>query len=435
MTMQPARPPAADPVQDYFYYQVEDRTITHGEGIQVFDSEGRSYIDCGAGTFNLSLGYSHPEIVRVIRDQAERLVHCSSSYQTDPTRTLVEELVRVSPLNLNRVHLKVSGGSTANEGAIKMAMVATGRHEVITLFRSHLGQTMMMTQLSGNAFRREPFPGGWGGSLKVPDPYCRRCFYKQRPDSCKMLCVERISDFMEYASSGQVACIVVEPISGNGGNIVPPPGYFPALRAFCDQHGIVLILDEVQTGFGRTGSMFAAQHFDVRPDILTFGKGLGGSGAQVAGILTEPKYQVLPIEHHSFTNGANVLAAAAGVKTIEILERPGFLENVKRTGAHIRTRLRDLARRFRFIGDVRGVGLMIGFEIDGPDGAPDVALTNTLAARAPQHGLLLRTSRYGRGNVIKIRPPLTLSLDEADLICDRLDALFARASRREQGPL
>ena len=419
-----------DPVRDHFYYHVSSISMTHGEGIYVFDAGGRSYIDCGAGTFNLSLGYGHPEVIGAIRDQAERLIHCSSSFQTDPTRRLVEELVRVSPPNLDRVHIKVSGGSTANEGAIKIAQVATGREQVISLFRSHLGQTMMMTQLSGNAFRREPFPVVWGGSLNVPDPYCHRCFYKQRPETCNMLCVERIEDFIEYASSGRVACIIVEPISGNGGNIVPPPDYFPRLRRLCDEHGILLIFDEVQTGFGRTGHMFAADHFGVRPDILTFGKGLGGSGVQIAGILTEQRYQVLPSEHHAFTYGANVLAAAAAVKTLEILERPGFLENVRATGAHVLMRLREMASQHAHMGDVRGVGLMIGFEIVGPGNTPNAALANELAARAVEHGLLLRTSRYGRGNVIKIRPPLTLTMEEADLICDRLDALFLQFSRR-----
>jgi 4-aminobutyrate aminotransferase-like enzyme len=412
----------------HFYYDVSSIEITRGEGIYVYDREGREYIDCGSGTFNLSLGYSHPEVVAAMREQMELLIHCSSSFPTRATVALVDELVKVSPPNLDRVHLKVSGGSTANEGAIKMAQMATGKHQVISLFRSHLGQTMMMTQLSGNAFRREPFPAFGCSGLNVPDPYCHRCFYKHTPETCGMLCVERIHDFLEYASSGNVACILVEPISGNGGNILPPPGYFDALRKLCDEHKILLILDEIQTGFGRTGFMFGAEYFGVRPDILTFGKGLGGSGAQVAGILTESRYAGLPVEHHGFTYGANALAAAAGLKTLEIIQRPDFLQNVRTVGAHIMRRLEEIKRHTSMIDDVRGAGLMIGMEVVDSGGKPSAELANKLAHDAVDLGLLLRTSRYGRGNVVKVRPALNITLAEADKICDRLEQLFKRVA-------
>jgi 4-aminobutyrate aminotransferase-like enzyme len=322
------------------------------------------------------------------------------------------------------VHPKVSGGSSANEGAIKMAQYATGRSEVITLFRSHLGQTMMMASMSGNAFRKAPFPMLYPGSIQVPDPYCHRCFYNQERGKCGLLCVERIDDFIEFASNGQVAAILIEPISGNGGNVVPPDGYLQRLRQFCDQHDIVLIFDEIQTGIGRTGHMFAAQHFGVEPDAITTAKGLGGSGAQVAAILTNDRLAGLPAHHHSFTYGSNLMAAAAANVTLDIVAQPAFLANVRATGNYILDRLIDLQSRYPVIGDVRGVGLMIGFELDEPDGSPAVDLTNHLAKKAMEHGLIMRTSRYGYGNVLKIRPPLILTLAEADELCDRLEHLF-----------
>lgn len=239
-----------------------------------------------------------------------------------------------------------------------------------------------------------------------------------------MMCVDRIDDFLEYASSGQVAAIIVEPISGNGGNIVPPDGYLEKLRYFCDEHNIVLIFDEIQTGIGRTGHMFAADYFGVQPDALTTAKGLGGSGAQVAGILTNDWLSGMPSYHHSFTYGANLLSCAAASVTLDIVSQPKFLANVTTTGDHIMSRLREMQRRYRFIGDVRGVGLMIGFELIREDGSPAVNLTNSLAKKAGDHGLILRTSRYGYGNVLKIRPPLILTMAEADAICDRVDALL-----------
>ncbi|UKD51070.1 aspartate aminotransferase family protein [Amycolatopsis sp. FU40] len=411
-------------VRDAIYYPVSDQSMQRGEGIYLYDLEDKEYIDCASATFNLSLGYGHPAVVSAIQQQAAELIHVTSSFQSAPISDLVRRLVEISPKNLTKVHLKVSGGSEANEGAVKMAQYATGKKDVITLFRSHLGQTMMMASLSGNAFRRQPFPLTYPGGLHVPDPYCFRCFYGQTRETCGLMCVDRIDDFIEFASSGRVAAVMVEPVSGNGGNIVPPDGYFQQLRKFCDERDIALIFDEIQTGIGRTGQMFAAQHFDVQPDAITVGKGLGGAGAQVAGILTNERLAGLPGNHHSFTYGANLLAAAAANATVDIIRQPEFLANVRSVGNHILARLAELKKSYPAIGDVRGIGLMLGMEIIEPDNSPAVKATNHLAAAAQRHGLIIRTSRYGYGNVLKIRPPLIMTHDEADIVCDRLEMLF-----------
>ncbi|HEU4409059.1 MAG TPA: aspartate aminotransferase family protein [Polyangiaceae bacterium] len=406
----------------HLYYEVQDLVVERGQGVFLFDQDGKSYIDCASGTFNLILGYSNSEVLEAVKQQADQLVHVTSSFQSGPVDEMVRRLVDIVPGNLTTIHPKVCSGSTANEGAIKIAQHFTGNRDIISHFRSHLGQTMMMTSLSGNAFRKEPFANLFPGGIQVPDPYCYRCFYKQKPETCNLLCVERIGDFIDYASSGRVACMIVEPISGNGGNVVPPPGYFRALKKLCDERGIVLILDEIQTGLGRTGRMWGADLFDIKPNIMTISKGLGGTGFQVSAIACEDKLRGLESHHHSFTYGANVLAAAAAAKTLEIVSRPGFLEHVRSLGAYILGRLDQMQRRFRFIGDVRGVGLMIGIEVVGANGEPDVELTNKICKSATAHGLLLRSSRYGYGNVFKIRPPLVMTDDEAVQMCDRLQA-------------
>ncbi|MFG2531020.1 aspartate aminotransferase family protein [Streptomyces sp. NPDC048516] len=406
------------------YYPVSDLRITRGSGIYVTDSDGRDYIDCASATFNLSLGYGHPGVLRAIREQSEKLIHATSSFQTDVINKLSARLVELAPKRLTKAHLKVSGGSTANEGAIKMAQRATGNRDVVTLFRSHVGQTMAMAGLSGNAFRKKSLPITAVGGLQVPDPYCLRCFYGQERDSCGLMCVDRIADFLEYASSGSVAAVLVEPISGNGGNIVPPDGYFTRLRELCDTYNVKLILDEIQTGIGRTGRMFAADHFGVEPDAMTVGKGLGGSGAQVAAILASDELSGLPANDHSFTYGANLLSAAAALATLEVIDDPAFLANVRTTGAVIMERLSGIRSLVPCVADVRGVGLMIGVEIVNSEGRPSAELTNHLAQRAMDFGLVLRTSRYGHGNVLKIRPPLILTVEEAHLICDRFEALL-----------
>lgn len=414
-------------MKDYtknIYFNVEDVVMEKGEGIHLYDSEGNEYIDCASATFNLNLGYNNKEVIEPVKQQIDKLIHVTSSFQTEPINELVEKLVNISPCNLTRVHLKVSGGSEANEGAIKIAMYCTGKRDVISLFRSHLGQTMMTMSMSGNSFRRKPFPNSFPSCVQVPDPYCYRCFYKQKPETCGMMCVERINDFIEYSSGGDVACIIVEPISGNGGNIVPPVGYFKALENLCKEKDIILIFDEIQTGLGRTGEMFAADYFGVKPNIMTLAKGLGGTGFQVAAILTEERLIGMEGYHHSFTFGANVMAATAANKTIDIISRQGFLENVKKCGNYIMERLETIKSKHSFIGDIRGVGLMIGIEIIDSDGNPDVILTNKISKHAMNFGLIIRTSRYGFGNVFKIRPPLIIKMEECEELCNRLEKLM-----------
>jgi len=412
-------------IQEMIYYPVTQYKMVRGDGVFLFDAEGKSYIDCASATFNLSLGYSHPAVLKALREQSEKLIHVTSSFQSDPVNDLVRKLVEISPANISRVHPKVCSGSTANEGAIKMAQYITGKSEVISLFRSHLGQSMMMTSMSGFSFRRSNFSNRFPGSLQVPDPYCLRCFYKQKRESCSLLCIDRIEDFIKYASSGQIAAVIIEPISGNGGNIIPPEGYLQKLRQFCDEREIILIFDEIQTGIGRTGQMFAAQYFGVEPDVITTAKGLGGSGAQIAAILTNERLAGLPAHDHSFTYGSNLLAAAAANVTIDIIRQPEFLSNVQNTGKYIVERLLHLQKRYPVIQDVRGVGLMIGFELSELNGSPAVKLTNYLASKAMEYGLIMRTSSYGHGNVLKIRPPLIISIHEAAELCDRLETLFS----------
>ncbi|WP_245235347.1 aspartate aminotransferase family protein [Streptomyces violaceorubidus] len=423
----PSRTEPADDVVNHFYYPPDDFEADRGEGVYLYGKDGRRYLDASSGTFNLTLGYSHPEVVETIREQAGELIHVTSKFQSKPVNALVAALSEVAPAGLTRVHLKSSSGSDANEAAIKIAQHHTGNPDVISLFRGHLGQTMAMINASGAAFRRAPFPAQLPGVVHVPDPYCVRCFYRQQRETCGLLCVERVNDFIDYASSGRVAAVILEPISGNGGNVVPPDGYLQALRELCDERGILLVFDEIQTGFGRTGHMFASDTFGVSPDILTFGKGLGGSGMPIAGLLTAEHLTGLEGHHINSTFGANVLASSVAVKTLEIIRRPGFLENVRAVGAHIMDRLGELAARHAFIGDVRGRGLMIGMEVNDADGRPDPGFTNHLAARGMDHGLLLRTSLYGFGNVLKVRPPLIMTVEEADELCDRLDRLFADA--------
>ncbi|GAB2580117.1 aminotransferase class III-fold pyridoxal phosphate-dependent enzyme [Streptomyces capparidis] len=405
-------------------HSLGDTVLVRGEGVRCWDSTGREYLDCISGTFNLLLGHNHPEVMAAVREQTEELVFANSSFQTLATNRVMEELVKLSPANLTRVNLRSSGGSTANEGAIKIAQYHTGCRDVIVPFRGHVGQTLAAAGLNGSSRMRAPFPHRFPGALHVPGPYCLRCFYRQTPDTCGMLCVERIDDFITYAGSGSVACVLVEPISGVGGNVVPPTGYLRQLKEFCDARGILLIFDEIQTAFGRTGQMFAADLFGVQPHMMTLAKGLTGSGLPLAAILTEEWMADWDRSLHGFTYGGHNLAAAAAVKTLEIVQRPGFLDNVRRTGAVLTDRLRALGQDHPVIGDVRGPGLMLGVELVRPDGSAAVEQANAYQRELQRHGVLTRVSEHGLGNVIELRPPLITTPEDAHLIADRFgDAL------------
>jgi 4-aminobutyrate aminotransferase len=220
--------------------------------------------------------------------------------------------------------------------------------------------------------------------------------------------------------------MIIEPILGNGGNIIPPAGYFKRLRQLCDEHRMILIADEVQTGIGRTGYMFASELFDIQPDIITLAKGLGGIGVPVAAVLMQSRLDVLEKHEHSFTSGSNLISVTAAKSTLEVVTEPGFLEAVRSKGSLLGSLLTEMADKYDCIGEARGVGLMWGLEIVDEDDAPDAVKSNGIIDRAfEEQQLILRGSRYGYGNVVKVRPSLTATEDEIAEIVKRLDAVLA----------
>jgi 4-aminobutyrate aminotransferase len=419
--------------RDLAYYEPGEVRIVRGEGLRVWDADGREYLDCASGTFNLSLGHNHPDVTGAIRRQSIELTFASSMFQTEATNQVMELLVAMSPENLTRVNLRSSGGSTANEGAIKISQLHTGRRDVIVPFRAHIGQTLAMSALNGMARLRTPFPPSYPSAVTVPDPYCLRCFYRQQPDSCGLWCVDRIDDFLQYASSGSVACMIIEPISGAGGNLIPPPGYLQKLREFCDEREIILIFDENQTSFGRTGHLTAADAFGVRPHIMTVSKGLTGAGLPLAAILTEERLVGMERSLHGFTAGGHPLAAAAAIATLTHIRRRGFLDGVRTVGASLLADLVALRSEFPEVTDARGLGLMLGVEVSEPDGSRSNRLGRELHKALMSLGIITRLSEHGLGNVIELRPPLILTPEDARLIGERfgvaLDMMRQAAGR------
>ncbi len=389
---------------------------------------GRWHIDCSSGTFNLPLGYSHERLRAALHAQLDRTAHLSSEFTRARSREIFERQFReLLPAHINAFRFRDVIGSTATEGAIKTVQKATGRSGIVSLGKSHHGQSIGATGVSGNAFRQRNFRLPFVDSLKIPAPECSDCFYRQSPDTCGMLCAERLEYFLEFLSNGQVAAVIVEPVLGNGGNIVPPPDWFPTLRKVCNRHDILIIADEVQTGFGRTGTFFATGPGGfaeaLEPDIIVFAKGAGGIGIPVAGFLMRGDLDVLEPWEHSTTSGANPPALVALETTIKVIKDEGLLENAQAMGKVLKDGLRELERRHQMVTNVKGEGLMLAFDLPT---SSDVA---AFIALGKANGLLLRGSRYGFGNTVKVRPPLIIAQSEAHAVLRGLDAALTQLER------
>lgn len=387
----------------------------YGDGIYLW-IDGKRYIDCASGTFNLSLGYSAEDILNSVNKQLYRCAHLSSEFTKRKQEEIFGLLKEFLPDQINDFWFRDIVGSTANECAIKIAQKATGNSEIISLFLSHHGQSIFTTEISGNAFRKEHLSYSDIYSIKIPAPDCNNCFYCQNNDNCNVLCAKRLEDFIEFASNGRIAAFIMEPILGNGGNIIPDKRFYKVVRDICSKHGILIIADEVQTGFGRTGAFFASCGYakELNPDIITFAKGAGGVGIPVAGVLMRKELNVLKKWEHSTTSGANPLSMVALEETIRYIKKNNILNNVTIQSDIIKKGLCKLESEFESITNVRGIGLMYAFDLKS------TAQVNTFLNLAYKNGLILRSSRYGFGCTIKIRPPLIVNEIESNKIISLL---------------
>lgn len=397
---------------------VEALSQYHGHG-PFLDINGTPYLDIASGTFNLPLGYTHPRLTEALQGQLTRCAHLSSAFTRPISELLLARLRPYLPEGIERMWLRDVTGSGAVEGAIRMAQKATGRSGVLSLFKSHHGQSMITAQISGNAFRLAHFHASLEGSLKIPHP--QSVLSAEETSTPVGECPIDLDEFIDQGSSDNIACVIVEPILGNGGNIVLSNAFFEELRALCTRRGIVLIADEVQTGFGRTGSFFASSGFAqaLKPDMVVFAKGAGGIGIPTAGVLMKPEFDVLESFEHSSTAGANPLSLVAMESVIDVIEDESLLVHVQQHEKILRSGLLELQQRYAWVSGVRGVGFMYGFDV------PSAAIANHIVEQAMAHGLIVRSSRYGRGNTVKVRPPLVCTAEHFQMIFERLDATLA----------
>ncbi len=389
--------------------------MDHGRGCELWDVDGNRFLDFAAGIAVVSTGHSHPKVVKAIQQQAEKFIHISSDYYHEPWVKLAEKLAEIAPFDEPASCFMTNSGTESVEAAIKLARYHTGRSQFIGFLGGFHGRTMgAVTFTASKPHYHKGFAPLMSGVVHVPYPDPAHPLLHSLPGEGYG---ETVVRYMEEEILGkivpaeEVAGILIEPIQGEGGYIVPAPDFFPALRKLCDRHGILLIADEVQAGMGRTGKWWSIENFGVQPDIVCAAKGIA-SGVPLGAMIARKRIMTWPKGAHGNTYGGNPLACAAALATIDLIEN-GFMENAARVGKLALEKLNEMAGEFASIGDVRGIGLMIGVEFKKLPHSHKSAekLRDRVVDLAFEKGLML----LGCGkSVIRISPPLCLTPAELD---------------------
>jgi len=403
--------------------------VESAQGSYLFAADGRRYLDftCGIGVTNL--GHGHPHVLEAARRQMDKLVHISVVAHHQPAIVLAERIASVAPAGLDKVFFGNSGAE-AVEAAIKLARYATGRPGLIAFQGSFHGRTLGALSLTASKAKyRARYEPLLPAVYHVPYPYPYRNPSGGSDEATLQWVFGAIDDLFETRMAPEkIAAFIIEPVLGEGGVVVPPRGFLRRLRELCDRHGILLILDEVQTGYGRTGRMFACEHAGVAPDIMTLAKGIASGFPLSAAVASSSLMDQWEAGTHGSTFGGNPVACAAGIATLEVFERERVVVNAERQGGELRRRLEQLRPRNPAIGEVRGLGLMIGVELVLPDGAPDPRLTARLRSICADSGLLA-LSAGTHENVLRLLPPLTISDEELEEGWEILRAAFEEVAQ------
>jgi 4-aminobutyrate aminotransferase / (S)-3-amino-2-methylpropionate transaminase / 5-aminovalerate transaminase len=425
----PVKEARLDTVEKYKQYVitsctkgVEPVVIAHGRGATVVDVEGKSYLDCYAGISVVNAGHCNEQVNAAARAQMERLIHANVySYYLIPAGDLAERLAQILPDPLQKTFF-CNSGAEAIEGALRIMKKYTKARETISLNGSFHGRTYGTLSITGQAGRKRGGGPYAGGSTFAPAPYCYRCSYRMSYPDCGLACAEAIEDVFRFQTSDDVAAFIAEPVMGEGGILTPPDEYFRVAVGIVRDHGALWLADEVQTGFGRTGKMFAFEHYGVVPDAVAMAKGIA-NGYPLGAFTTRAEIadSFEPGDHLS-TFGGNPVSCAASLANIAFLEAEDLPGQSARKGAVAMERFQALKEKHPIIGDVRGRGLMIGIElIEDGDKTPAAAATGKVKAYCRENGLLLGSGGVF-GNVLRFQPPLVISDEEIDRAVNTIDA-------------
>ncbi|MGC2662063.1 MAG: aminotransferase class III-fold pyridoxal phosphate-dependent enzyme, partial [Bryobacteraceae bacterium] len=398
--------------------------IARGQGVWFWDGDGQRWIDFSSQLVNLNIGHQHPKVLEAIKQQVDDLCFAGPSFATGPRGELGKKLAETTGLAKSFFTL---GGSEANENAMKMARLFTGRDKIITRYRSYHGATMGSMTASGDP-RRWPVEPGIPNVIRVFDPYCYRCPFGKTPDSCRRECVSHIEEIIQLEGPNTIAAILVEGITGSNGVLVPPDDYYPKLRALCDKYGILIIDDEVMSGFGRTGRWLATQHYGIKPDLVTCAKGLT-SGYMPLGAVVVSREIAEYFETHmlfcGLTYSGHPVSCAAAVANLRVYEEEHVFENVDSQGAHLAQRLEAMKQKYACVGDVRYKGLfsVIEFVRDKRTKEPLAPYNGTSSEMGilTSHLKSKHLYTFARFNMVWLCPPLIITREELDYGLDIME--------------
>ncbi|HZZ80552.1 MAG TPA: aspartate aminotransferase family protein [Gemmataceae bacterium] len=406
---------------------LEPIVVASASGRTVTDVAGRSYLDCFSGISVVNAGHNHPRILQAAREQMDKLVHAASCiYHVPVVGDLAEKLADITPGELQQSFFSNSGAE-AIEGAMRLAKQHTGRREIVALAYGFHGRTVGTLSITGNMGRKKnngPYLSGVAFGLT---PYCYRCPLKLTYPECEVACAHALADTVRQQTSGDVAAFVVEPVLGEGGILTPPAEYLTIAARIMHEHGALLIIDEVQTGFGRTGKMWGIEHSpEVTVDIMAMAKGIAAGFPLGAFTATAKIASAMKPGDHLSTFGGNPIACAAALANIAVLQEERLIENAAERGAQLLARCRALQEKTPLIGDVRGRGLMIGLELvrDRQTKEPAPAEAKAIRAKMRERGILVGVGGIF-GNVVRLQPPLSITADECGRVASTLSEAFA----------
>ena len=386
--------------------------VTRAEGIYFWDADGKRYIDFSSQLMNMNIGHQHPKVVGAIQEQASQLCFVHPGLATEARGKLGKKISEVAPGHLNKTFFCL-GGAEANENAIKLARLYTGRNKILARYRSYHGATHGAMALTGD-YRRLAVEPTMPGAVHFLDPYCYRCPFGWTRETCHRECISHIEEIIQYEGPDHIAAIIMEGVTGSNGLIVPPDDYWPRVRAICDKYDILLISDEVMSGWGRTGKWFAVDNWEVVPDMITTAKGLTSGYVPLGAVIVSDdiaEYFEDKMLWAGLTYSGHALACAAGLATLEVYQEDGLIENAVKVGRYLGERLEGIKQRHPSVGDVRYIGLFSALEIvkNRETKEPIDPLTE-VAKYLKEHGLFT----FVFHNMLFIVPPLCITEAQLD---------------------
>lgn len=406
------------PCLAHFYRHPQQ--LVKGSMQYLWDSTGKKYLDMYAGVSVMNCGHANPDILSKMKAQMDDLQHVCNIYLTENFVNLAEKLAQVTPGRLQKSFF-CSTGSEATEGALLLAEVYSGNSEIVALRQGLHGRTKLGMSVTGlTMWRTAPTPVG--GIHFAPNPNCYRCPMNKKYPECDFACANAIEDVIKTATSGHPGAFIAETIQGNAGCVVPPKGYFQRVKQILDQYNTLLIIDEVQTGFARSGKMFAIEHYGVDPDIMCMAKALG-NGAPISAFITTPDIADTYTRPGASTLGGNPVSSTAGLAVLDYIEEHALAKNAQERGEQLRAGLRELQQKHPVIGDVRGLGLMDGAEFIHADGSEAPEILDDCLEILKDRGFIVGKNGVGR-NVMAFQPPLIVTEENINDVLNALDLVL-----------